>query len=52
MAEKTKKIIKFGNGIGITIDRPMQFSTGFKEGDNIIVKCSPNKIIIIKNREE
>ena len=52
MAVKAKKVVKFGNSIGITIDKPMQFATGFKDGDNIEVVCLPNKIIITKKKGE
>lgn len=41
-----KKIIKFGNSIGITLDKVIQEITGIKENDTLEVKCSKNKISI------
>lgn len=52
MAIKDKKIVKFGNSIGVTIDKPMQFATGFKDGDTIEVVCTQNKIVITKKKGE
>lgn len=48
MAEKTKRVIKFGNSVGISFDNAIQFATGIKKDDEVLVKCSPNKIIITK----
>ena len=52
MAEISKKIIKFGNSVGITIDSKMSFASDIKAGDIVVVKCSPKKIIIIKEEDK
>lgn len=48
MAETSKTIIKFGNSVGITIDSKMAFASGIQLGDTVKVKCSPKKIVIVK----
>lgn len=52
MAEKIKRVIKFGNSVGISFDNDIQFATGIKKDDEVLVKCSPNKIIIAKKKGE
>lgn len=52
MAEISKTIIKFGNSVGITIDSKMAFASGIKLGDTVKVKCSPKKIVIIKEEKK
>jgi antitoxin component of MazEF toxin-antitoxin module len=43
-----KKIIKFGNSIGITFDRVIQEITGIRKNDCLEVKCSKDKLVVKK----
>jgi antitoxin component of MazEF toxin-antitoxin module len=49
MAETKKTIIKIGNSNGMTIDSKMTFASGIGLGDTVVVKCSPNKIVLVKS---
>lgn len=41
-----KNIIKFGNSVGITLDKMILEITGIKETDQLDVSCSKGKIVI------
>lgn len=43
-----KNIIKFGNSIGITLDKLILEITGINETDKLDVTCSKGKIVIKK----
>lgn len=47
-----KKIIKFGNSIGITLDRLILEITGITEKDKLDVQCSKGKLVIRKKEEK
>ena len=46
-----KKITKFGTGAHIVVDNCMLFGSELEIGDKINIRCSKNKIIITKKRE-
>lgn len=41
-----KNIIKFGNSVGITLDKMILEITGIKTSDTLDVSCSKGKIVI------
>lgn len=48
MAVVRKKIIKFGNGAGLSINAKCLFASEMKIGDVVDLECYPEKIVINK----
>lgn len=49
MANAEKQVIKLGTSAGIYLEKKILFATGIEVGDKLQVKCSKNKITLIKS---
>lgn len=50
--QPTRTIVRVGNSVGIVLDKFMLHDAGLTTGDKLEYKCTKNKIVLKKKKEE
>lgn len=52
MANVEKQVIKMGTSAGVYLEKKVLFASGIDIGDKLQIKCSKNKITLIKSENK